>query len=172
MLYYLSLLEGSFSELRLFQYITFRTLGAAATAFILSLLLAPGLIRKLRVINFGDLVEDERVGALDKSKKVGTPTMGGLLIILAATAATLLWAIPTNTYVLISLGTFVLMGLIGFADDFFENKTSQWVEYESEVRGPAGLDNNCIRRALGRAGNSRTGDRLHGSISKKTPCFK
>ncbi|MDF7825732.1 phospho-N-acetylmuramoyl-pentapeptide-transferase [Pontiellaceae bacterium B12227] len=122
MLYYLSLLESSLSELRLFQYITFRTLGAAATAFVLSLLLAPGLIKKLRVINFGDLVEDERVGALDKSNKVGTPTMGGLLIILSATAATLLWAIPTNTYVLITLGTFVLMGIIGFADDLLKIK--------------------------------------------------
>ncbi|MEI6891369.1 MAG: phospho-N-acetylmuramoyl-pentapeptide-transferase [Pontiella sp.] len=122
MLYYLSLLEGHLSEFRLFQYITFRTLGAAATAFIISLLLAPGLIKKLRIINFGDLVEDERVGALDKSKKVGTPTMGGLLIILSATAATLLWAIPTNIYMLIALGTFILMGAIGFADDYLKIK--------------------------------------------------
>ncbi|QBG46256.1 phospho-N-acetylmuramoyl-pentapeptide-transferase [Verrucomicrobia bacterium S94] len=122
MLYYLSLLEGALSELRLFQYITFRTLGAASTAFILSLLLAPALIRRLKIVNFGDLVEDERVGALDKSKKVGTPTMGGLLIILSTTAATLLWAIPANTYVLITLGTFVLMGMIGFADDLLKIK--------------------------------------------------
>ncbi len=122
MLYYLSLLEGTFSELRLFQYITFRTLGAASTAFIVSLLLAPGLIRRLKIINFGDLVEDERVGALDKSRKVGTPTMGGLLIIMSSTAATLLWAVPDNRYVLITLGTFVLMGMIGFADDLLKIK--------------------------------------------------
>lgn len=122
MLYYLSLLEGTLSELRLFQYITFRTLGAASTAFIVSLLLAPALIRRLKIVNFGDLVEDERVGALDKSKKVGTPTMGGLLIILSTTAAALLWAVPTNTYVLITLGTFVLMGMIGFADDLLKIK--------------------------------------------------
>jgi phospho-N-acetylmuramoyl-pentapeptide-transferase len=122
MLYYLSLLEGYLSELRLFQYITFRTLGAASTAFIISLVLAPGLIKRLRVINFGDLVEDERVGGLDKRKKVGTPTMGGLLIIFATAGATLLWAIPTNTYVLITLGTFVLMGVIGFADDLLKIK--------------------------------------------------
>ncbi len=122
MLYYLSLLEGSISELRLFQYITFRSLGAAATAFVLSLLLAPALIRRLKIINFGDLVEDDRVGALDKSKKVGTPTMGGLLILFSAGGATLLWAVPTNTYVLISLGTFFLMGAIGFADDYLKIK--------------------------------------------------
>ncbi len=122
MLFYLSLLESGLSELRLFQYITFRTLGAAATAFALSLLLAPGLIRRLKIVNFGDLVEDERVGALDKSKKVGTPTMGGVLIILSTVGASLLWAIPTNTYILITLGTFVLMGLIGFADDLLKIK--------------------------------------------------
>lgn len=122
MLYYLTMLEGYMSELRLFQYITFRTLGAAATAFIISLILAPGLIKRLRIINFGDLVEDERVGGLDKSKKVGTPTMGGLMIIIAAAGSTLLWAIPTNLYVLLTLGTFCLMGVIGFADDYLKIK--------------------------------------------------
>ncbi len=122
MLYYLSLLEGTISELRLFQYITFRTLGAAATAFVISLLLAPGLIKRLRVINFGELKEDDRVGALDKRQKVGTPTMGGLLIIIAAAGSTLLWAIPTNLYVLLTLGTFCLMGVIGFADDYLKIK--------------------------------------------------
>ncbi len=122
MLYYLSLLESYVSELRLFQYITFRTLGAAATAFTASLLLAPGLIRRLRIINFGEQKEDDRVADLDKSRKVGTPTMGGVLIILASAGATLLWAIPSNLYVLIALGTFVLMGAIGFADDYLKIK--------------------------------------------------
>jgi phospho-N-acetylmuramoyl-pentapeptide-transferase len=122
MLYYLSLLEGSISELRLFQYVTFRTLGAAATAFVISLLLAPGLIKRLRVVNFGELVEDERVGGLDKQQKVGTPTMGGLMIIIAAAGSTLLWAIPTNLYILLTLGTFCLMGAIGFADDYLKIK--------------------------------------------------
>ncbi len=122
MLYYLSWLEGSMSELRLFQYITVRTLGAAATAFVLSLLIAPWLIKKLRVINFGEQVEDDRVVGLDKKKKVGTPTMGGLLIIFSAAGATLLWAIPTNTYILIVLSTFVLMGAIGFVDDLLKIK--------------------------------------------------
>lgn len=122
MLYYLTELESLFSPLRLFQYITFRTLGAASTAFIISLLLAPSLIKRLRIINFGELVEDERVAALDRSKKVGTPTMGGLLIIIAAAGSTLLWAIPTNMYILLTLGTFCLMGMIGFADDYLKIK--------------------------------------------------
>ncbi len=122
MLYYLSLLESYLSELRLFQYITFRTLGAAATAFTVSLLIAPRLIRRLRIINFGEQKEDERVAALDRSRKVGTPTMGGLLIIFATSGATVLWAVPTNLYVMITLATFVLMGGIGFADDYLKIK--------------------------------------------------
>ncbi|MEN8254173.1 MAG: phospho-N-acetylmuramoyl-pentapeptide-transferase [Verrucomicrobiota bacterium] len=122
MLYYLSLLESHLSELRLFKYITFRTLGAAATAFIISLVLAPWLIKRLRIINFGEQKEDERVAVLDRSRKIGTPTMGGLLIIFSAAGATLLWAVPVNMYVVLTLGTFCLMGLIGFADDYLKIK--------------------------------------------------
>ncbi|NNJ70841.1 MAG: phospho-N-acetylmuramoyl-pentapeptide-transferase, partial [Kiritimatiellales bacterium] len=122
MFYYLTELEGLFSPLRLFQYITFRTLGAASTAFILSLLIAPDLIRRLRIVNFGEQQTDERVEGLDKRKKVGTPTMGGLMIIIAAAVATLLWAIPTNLYIMLTLATFCLMGLIGFGDDYLKIK--------------------------------------------------
>ncbi|MEE9367864.1 MAG: phospho-N-acetylmuramoyl-pentapeptide-transferase [Pontiella sp.] len=122
MLYYLSLLEGYLSELRLFQYVTFRTLGAASTAFIISLIVAPGLIRRLRVINFGELVEDDRVEGLDKRNKVGTPTMGGLLIIISCSVATLLWAISTNMYMLLTVATFCIMGAVGFADDYLKIK--------------------------------------------------
>lgn len=122
MLYYLSLLESRISELRLFQYITFRTLGAAATAFVVSLLIAPWLIRQLREINFKELTQDHRVAKLDRSTKVDTPTMGGLMIILSTAGSTLLWAIPTNRYVGLTLGTFCLMGLIGFLDDYLKIK--------------------------------------------------
>jgi phospho-N-acetylmuramoyl-pentapeptide-transferase len=122
MLYYLTQLESLFSPLRLFQYITVRTLGAAATAFILSLLMGPGLIRRLRAVNFGEQAADARVGGLAKIQKVGTPTMGGLLIILSTAFSTLLWAVTDNIYMLLTLGTFCLMGLIGFADDYLKIK--------------------------------------------------
>ena len=122
MLYYLTELEGLFSPLRLFQYISFRTLGAAATAFILSLLMAPWLIRKLRAINFGEQAEDDRVQGLPKGQKVGTPSMGGLMIIASTGLATLLWAVTANVYVWLTLGTFCLMGAIGFADDYLKIK--------------------------------------------------
>ena len=120
MLYYLSQLESLFSPLRLFQYISFRTLGAAATAFAISLFMGPWLIRKLQAINFGEQATDDRVGALEKRQKVGTPTMGGLMILAAAGTATLLWAVPTNRYVLLTLATFLLMGAVGFVDDYLK----------------------------------------------------
>lgn len=132
MLYYLSLFQDRISELRLFEYITFRAMGAAATAFIISLLLGPWLIRRLRIINFGEQKEDERVAALDRSRKVGTPTMGGLLIILAAAGSTLLWAVPSNLYVLLTQGTFCLMGLVGFADDYFKIKRRNGLSVKSK----------------------------------------
>ena len=125
MLYYLIGLEGLFSPFRLFQYITFRTLGAAATAFVLSLLIAPRLIRSLRIINFGEQAADDRIRDLNKGGKVGTPTMGGLLIIVASAISTLLWAIPTNLYIALTLSTFCVMGLIGFADDYLKIKRKQ-----------------------------------------------
>jgi len=122
MLFYLSKLEHVISELRLFQYITFRTLGAAATAFVLSLVFGPALIRRMRLINFGEHTEDDRIARLDKRSKVGTPTMGGLLIIISASISTLLWADPTNLYIVLTLATFCLMGMIGFADDYLKIK--------------------------------------------------
>ncbi|MCK4564448.1 MAG: phospho-N-acetylmuramoyl-pentapeptide-transferase [Verrucomicrobia bacterium] len=138
MLYYLTELESLFSPLRLFQYISFRTLGAAATAFIIALLMAPGLIRRLRAINFDERVEDGRVAKLAKGHKVGTPTMGGLMIIISAAVATLLWAIPTNMYILLTLGTFCLMGVIGFADDYLKIKRKNGLSVKMKFAAQVG----------------------------------
>jgi len=122
MLYYLTQLEPLFSPLRLFKYISFRTLGAAATAFLISLLLAPWLIRKLQALKIREMEEDGRISALKKGQKVGTPSMGGLLIIAATGLSTLLWAVTENLYVWLTLGTFFLMGAIGFVDDYLKIK--------------------------------------------------
>ncbi|MDH3345763.1 MAG: phospho-N-acetylmuramoyl-pentapeptide-transferase [Kiritimatiellaceae bacterium] len=123
MLYWLHELSDVFSPLRMFRYITFRTVMAAGTAFVFSLIIGPWLINKLRTINFGEQCEDERVGDLDRSKKVGTPTMGGLLILFTTAVATLLWAIPGSFYVLCALSTFVFMGVLGFVDDYSKVKS-------------------------------------------------
>ena len=120
MLYWLQELSDVFSPLRMFRYITFRTVMAAGTAFVLSLIIGPWLIEKLRAVNFGEQCEDERVSMLDRSAKVGTPTMGGLLILFTTVAATVLWAIPGNFYVLCAVTTFAFMGVLGFIDDYLK----------------------------------------------------
>ncbi len=120
MLYWLHELSDVLSPLRMFRYITFRTVMAAGTAFVLSLIIGPWLIEKLRAVNFGEQCEDERVAGLDKGSKVGTPTMGGLMILFTTFAATVLWAIPGNFYVLCALTTFAFMGALGFIDDYLK----------------------------------------------------
>tara|TARA_B100002019_G_scaffold282654_1_gene288127 strand:+ start:153 stop:1292 length:1140 start_codon:yes stop_codon:yes gene_type:complete len=122
MLYYLSQFESVISELRLFQYITVRTLCAAATGFIIMLVISPSWIHRLRAVNFSEQKVDERVGVERKGQKLGTPTMGGIIIIIATTFSTLFWAIPTNRYVLLTLGTLITMGAIGFLDDYWKIK--------------------------------------------------
>ncbi|MBM4152422.1 MAG: phospho-N-acetylmuramoyl-pentapeptide-transferase [Kiritimatiellaceae bacterium] len=122
MLYWLSEFSDLYSPLRIFTYITFRAVMAAGTAFIVSLLIGPWLIEKLRIIKFGEQKTDERVAGLDRKAKVGTPTMGGLMILFAAVSSTLLWAEPGNFFVYCALATFCFLGAVGFVDDFLKIK--------------------------------------------------
>ncbi len=124
MLYWLSQFSDLYSPLRIFRYITFRAVLAAGTAFILSLIIGPWLIEKLRVLKYGEQREDARVGGLDRKNKVGTPTMGGLMIIFATVAATVLWAEPGNFFMLCALTTFCFLGVLGFIDDYAKIKRS------------------------------------------------
>lgn len=119
MFYYLHLLSELFSPLRVFRYITFRALAGAATAFLISILFGPPMIRWLRRLKIGQYVRKDEAPPLYifHGKKAGTPTMGGLLIIVAVVVSTLLWAVPVNGYVLITLATMVYMGGVGFWDD-------------------------------------------------------
>lgn len=120
MLYYLHTLTDWFSPLRLFQYITFRAICAAATAFILSLLLAPLLIARLRRMKYLQIQRKDEAPALHAlhGKKKDTPTMGGLLIVGSVTIATLLWAVPGNPLVILTVATLLAMCAIGFRDDY------------------------------------------------------
>ena len=122
MLYYLHLLTEWLSPLRVFRYITVRALAGAATAFLISLLLGPWMIRTLRRLKIGQPVRKEEAPPLYvfHGRKAGTPTMGGLLILLSVTVATLLWAVPTNGYVLLTLATMLYMGAVGFWDDYLK----------------------------------------------------
>jgi len=116
MLFYLSLFEEQFSPLRVFQYITVRTVAGAGIAFFICIILGPSVIRWLQRLNIGQVV---RTGnAPDHAHKEGTPTMGGVLIIVAMVIACLLCAKPTNFFVQLALATMCFMGAIGFWDDY------------------------------------------------------
>ena len=103
-----------------FKYITFRAVMAALTAFLISLIFGPFIIKWLKELNFGQYIRKDHVGPLyDLHKhKQGTPTMGGLLIILAITVSTLLWSDISNQYILLVLVSFLWLGLVGFRDDY------------------------------------------------------
>src|SRR3989454_4057802 len=131
MLYYLSqkLLEWSsgtvwadyLSALRLFRYITFRSAGAAVTALAMSWWLGAKVIAWLKQLKFGQEYADkaEAAGSLAARllSKKGTPTMGGILIVLALNLTTLLWA-QWNTLVQLALLSVVVLTGLGFYDDY------------------------------------------------------
>jgi phospho-N-acetylmuramoyl-pentapeptide-transferase len=118
MLYYLfyDLLRPYFSALNVFRYITVRTTVASLTALILSLLLGPWVIERLRQMQVQQYIRDE--GPKAHRKKAGTPTMGGVLIVAAIVIPTILWADLRNPYVLLALGATLAFGTIGFIDDY------------------------------------------------------
>ena len=105
-----------FTPLRLFSYVTFRTAFASLTALFISVVLGPWMIRKLREFQIGQHIREE--GPKSHQKKAGTPTMGGLLIIVSITIPTLLWANLTNLYIWIALFGLLAFGAIGFLDDY------------------------------------------------------
>lgn len=104
------------SVLNVFRYITFRTIYASLTAFLICFLLGPWVIRKMQELQVGQFIRDD--GPQSHLQKAGTPTMGGTLIIGGITASTLLWADLTNGLVWIVLLAVLGFGLIGFADDY------------------------------------------------------
>jgi phospho-N-acetylmuramoyl-pentapeptide-transferase len=119
MLYHLLFpLSDAFAPLNVFRYITFRAAGAAVTALLLSLLLGPWFIQRLRLLQLGQVIREE--GPRTHQEKAGTPTMGGLLILVALVVPTLLWAQLTNAYVWLAVGVSFTFGLIGFLDDYLK----------------------------------------------------
>ena len=117
MLYHLfyELLQEYFSPLRVFQYITFRSIYAAAGAFIVCVALGPWMIRKLAELKIGQPIRKD--GLQEHLSKEGTPTMGGLLILAAWLASTLLFAQLDNPLVWAALFAAVWFGGIGLLDD-------------------------------------------------------
>jgi phospho-N-acetylmuramoyl-pentapeptide-transferase len=117
MLYYLLYpLRNYISGFNVFRYITFRTAWAALTALIISFILGPWLIEKMRQIKLGQFIREE--GPKSHQQKAGTPTMGGILINIAILIPTVLWADILNPYIWIILFVTFAYGAIGFIDDY------------------------------------------------------
>jgi phospho-N-acetylmuramoyl-pentapeptide-transferase len=123
MFYYLQLFQNvhdSLSFLRIFDQVTFRTAWAAITALVISLIFGPRMIAMLRQFQIGQQIREE--GPRTHQSKRGTPTMGGVLIILSVAIATLLWSNLSVAYVWIVVGATLAYGAIGFADDYLKIK--------------------------------------------------
>ena len=102
-------------------YVTFRAFMGAGTAFVLSLLLGRRMIAWLRRMRLGQVVRDgKEMAVIGHGKKAGTPTMGGALILLTTTVGCLLWCNPGNPQMWLVLGTMLLMGGVGFLDDWLK----------------------------------------------------
>jgi phospho-N-acetylmuramoyl-pentapeptide-transferase len=118
MLYFLlyEQLQKYVSPFRVFRYVTFRTAFASLTALFLCVALGPWLIGKLHQFQIGQYIREE--GPKSHQKKAGTPTMGGILIIISIVIPTLLWADLRYSYVWIAIASLIGFGWIGFLDDY------------------------------------------------------
>ncbi len=118
LLWLAKLLAPQVSLFNVFSYLTLRAILAAVSALAISLLVGPWMIERLARGQIGQVVRDD--GPQTHLKKAGTPTMGGLLILVAIIASTLLWADLGNRFVWIVVGVTVLFGMVGFWDDYLK----------------------------------------------------
>jgi phospho-N-acetylmuramoyl-pentapeptide-transferase len=107
-----------FHVFRIFRYLTFRTVFASLTALLIGLLIGPFVIERLRQFQIGQYIRDD--GPQSHLKKGGTPTMGGVLIVISIVVPTLLWADLSNPSVWIVMLSTLAFGAIGFADDYIK----------------------------------------------------
>jgi phospho-N-acetylmuramoyl-pentapeptide-transferase len=105
-----------FPPFRIFRYLTFRTAFASLTALFTGLIVGPLVINRLREFQISQYIREE--GPQAHQKKAGTPTMGGLLIVISIVIPTLLWADLSNRFVWIAVFATCAFGAIGFADDY------------------------------------------------------
>jgi phospho-N-acetylmuramoyl-pentapeptide-transferase len=107
-----------FHPFRIFRYLTFRTAFAFMTALLIALFIGPFVIQKLREFQIGQFIRED--GPQSHLKKSGTPTMGGVLIVIAILLPTVLWADPANPEVWIVVAATFMFAAIGFADDYIK----------------------------------------------------
>lgn len=107
-----------FFPFNVFKYITFRAGAAIFTSLLLSLFIAPLLIKKLKQLHIGQQIRED--GPPTHMKKAGTPTMGGLIILISLVVSTFLWARLDNRFTIIILFSTLWLGLLGFLDDYLK----------------------------------------------------
>jgi phospho-N-acetylmuramoyl-pentapeptide-transferase len=105
-----------FPPFRIFRYLTFRTAFASLTALFTGLIIGPLVINRLREFQIGQYIREE--GPKAHQKKAGTPTMGGVLIVISIIVPTLLWADLTNPFIWMAVLSTAAFAAIGFADDY------------------------------------------------------
>src|SRR5712672_1710490 len=111
-------LAAHVSLFNVFSYLTLRSILATMSSLAIALLVGPHMIERLSRYQIGQVVRSD--GPQSHLPKAGTPTMGGLLIIVAVAVTTVLWADLTNRFVRIVLGVTLSFGLIGFYDDYLK----------------------------------------------------
>ncbi len=116
LLYLFEKLAENYSAFNVFQYLTLRGVLSVVTALFISLMLGPAMIRKLGTHQLGQVVRED--GPPTHFDKVGTPTMGGALILVAIAISTLLWADLSNRFVWVALLVTIAFGAIGWIDDY------------------------------------------------------
>jgi phospho-N-acetylmuramoyl-pentapeptide-transferase len=110
------LLAGEYSALNVFRYLTFRAICGIVTAMVICFVVGPRMIQRLGRLQIGEVIRAD--GPPTHFSKVGTPTMGGALILVSIVSSTLLWADLSNRFVWVALGTCIGFGLIGWVDDW------------------------------------------------------
>ena len=123
MFYYLHQFSDWMGPLNVFRYVNFRAVMAALTAMLISVVLGPMVIRWLRRLKFGEHVGDDKdfakLAELRKSKNA-TPSMGGILIVIALTVTTVLWANPKVHFVWLALFCLLWLAALGWVDDYLK----------------------------------------------------
>lgn len=109
-------LQQYYSGFNVFNYLTLRAILGVLTALLISFLVGPYMIKKLSILKIGQTVRND--GPETHFSKAGTPTMGGTLILVAVTVATLLWADLSNRYIWVVIVVLLSFGAIGWVDDY------------------------------------------------------
>ncbi len=141
MLYWIAemLREKGYDTFRLFEYLSFRAALAIILSLVISMLFGGRIIRFLQELQIGETVRD--LGLAGQKEKQGTPTMGGVIIIMAIVIPCLLFADLNNVYILLMLVTTTWMGIIGFMDDYIKvfKKDKEGLSGKFKVLGQVGL---------------------------------